>query len=280
MPQLHELTFAQLRDWLSDRLQLRGRPAATINRRRHEPAYEFPLQTWDTGNDAFRRRFARAVNQILRDCTQDPWRPDHFHNLAALIEEGRIASAARILKEIAYSHRWLRRTNGRLLHMLVLRTLLGLGHNLNPKFWLDEDRRLHGEYPELIFRGLLAHGFDQAFSRLDKIAQNPESMQRILNLFPSLIDTNGLEKTKQLATAALPGVPDNIAREIENWFPQWDYGTLPIPETSDAPNYQIPDDEMAEITVQQAARDQGWEDTLAPNRAAPLIEPAIVPSAA
>jgi len=277
MPQLDQLTFGQLRDWLSDRLQLRGRPAATINRRRHEPAHEFPLQNWDAGNDAFRRRFARAVNQILRDCAQNPWHPDHFHNLATLIEEGRIDSAARILKEIAYSHRWLRRTNGRWLHMLVLRTLLGLGHKLTREFWLDENRRLHNEYPELIFRGLLAHGFEQAFSRLNQIAQNADYIRRILNLFPSLIDTNGLDKIKQLATDALPSVPDNIAREIRNWFPQWDYGPLPIP---DAPDYRIPDEEIAEIINQQAAADRGWDAALTPTRAAPILEQAVVPSAA
>lgn len=276
MPQLDQLTFGQLRDWLSDRLQLRGRPAATINRRRHEPAYEFPLQTWDAGNDAFRRRFVRAVNQILRDFTQNPWHPDHFHNLAALIEEGRIDSAARILKEIAYSHRWLRRTNGRWLHMLVLRTLLGLGHNMTPEFWLDENRRLHNEYPELIFRGLLAHGFEQAFSRLNQIAQNADSIRRILNLFPSLIDTNGLDKIKQLAADVLPSVPDNIASEIRNWFPQWDYGPLPIP---DAPDYQIPDEEMADIINQQSAADRGWDATLTPARAAPILKRAVVMSA-
>ena len=273
MPQLDQLTFGQLRDWLSDRLQLRGRPAATINRRRHEPAHEFPLQNWDAGNDAFRRRFARAVNQILRDCAQNPWHPDHFHNLAALIEEGRIDSAARILKEIAYSHRWLRRTNGRWLHMLVLRTLLGLGHKLTREFWLDENRRLHNEYPELIFRGFLAHGFEHAFSGLNQIAQNPESMRRILNLFPSLIDTNGLDKIKQLATAALPSMPDNIACEIRNWFPQWDYGPLPPP---DPPVYRIPDEEMADIINQQAAADRGWDATLMPPRAAPILEQAFV----
>jgi len=277
MPQLDQLTFAQLRDWLSDRLQLRGLPAATINRRRDEPAYEFPLQTWDAGNDAFRRSFARAVNQILKDCTHNPWNPEHFHNLAALIEEGSIDSAAPILTEIAYAGTWLRRTNGRWLHMLVLRTLLALGHNLTPKFWLDENRRLHNEYPELIFRGLLAHGFDEAFPRLNQIAQNPDSMRRILNLFPSLIDTNGLDKIKQLATDAIPSVPDNIAREIENWFPQWDYGTLPMP---DAPHYRIPDEEMAEIINQQAARDRGWDHALTPTRAAPILKQAVVSSAA
>ena len=272
MPQLDQLTFGQLRDWLSDRLQLRGLAAATINRRRHEPAYEFPLQTWHAGNDAFRRRFVRAVNQILKDCTQNPWRPDHFHNLAALIEEGRIDSAARILKEIAYSHRWLRRTNGRWLHMLVLRTLLGLGHKMTPEFWLDENRRLHNEYPELIFRGLLAHGFEQASSGLNQIAQNADSIRRILNLFPSLIDTNGLDNIKQFATDALPSLPDNIAREIRNWFPQWDYGPLPPP---DAPDYRIPYEEIAEIINQQAA-DRGWDAALTRPRAAPILEQAVV----
>ncbi|MBW7992408.1 MAG: hypothetical protein FVQ84_20665 [Planctomycetes bacterium] len=277
MPHLDQLTFSQLKVWLSDRLQLRGLPAATINRRRHEPAHEFPLQAWDTGNDAFRRRFVRAVNQILRDCTQNPWHPDHFHNLATLIEEGRIKSSARVLKEIAYSHRWLRRTNGRWLHMLVLRTLLGLGHNMTPKFWLDENRRLHNEYPELIFRGLLANDFEQAFSRLTQIAQNPDSIRRILNLFPSLIETNPLDKIKKLAANALPSMPDNIAREIRNWFPRWDYGPLPIP---DVPNYQIPYEEIAEIINQQTARDRGWDTALTRARTAPILKQAVVQSAA
>lgn len=276
MPQLEQLTFGQLRDWLSDRLQLRGTAAASIERRRHETAYELPLQSWQAGDEAFRRRFVRAVNQILRGCNQNPWHPGHFHNLAALIEEGGIDSAAPILKEIAYGGRWLRRTNGRWLHMLVLRALLGLGHNLTPKFWLDENRRLHNEYPELIFRGLLAHGFVQAFSRINQIAHNADSMRRILKLFPSLIDIHGLDTIKQLVADAIPSVPDNIGREIRNWFPQWDYGELQVPIKL---GYKITDEHftVAGITRDEAADDQGWDDALPASSAADILKQILIP---
>lgn len=223
MIQLDQFTFNELQDWLSDHLQLHGQATASINRRRHESAYEFPLNSWNSGDDAFRNRFERAINQLLKNCKQIPWKPDHFHNLAMLIEKGRIKSAIHVLQEIAHSHCWLRLDNGLLLHMLILRTLLGLGDIRNTDFWVEEGRMLQGQYPELIFRGLLAHGLSEAFSRLDQVANDTESVKRILGLFPDLIDKHGLETIVQHVMGALSHVTNDVSDEIRNWFPQWEY---------------------------------------------------------
>mgnify|MGYP006280250487 CR=1 FL=1 len=263
--QLANMEFSELRDWLADRMHLRYPAAADVDRRAEEAPFDRPLSAWRRGDEEFRRTMSRAVCQILRETESAPWEAEYLHYLLTLVEEGEMIEAADILAGIARSRAWFRQEGGIRLHMLALRTLLGLGRRQTPDFWMRENRRLDGEYPRLIFRGLVSHGLTEAFRRLPEVALDVESAEKVAKLFPRLIEEHGLETICSLVAGSLDHLSDDVSRYFEEWFCNWGYGDI-VPEGGSTSS--IPEDDweprpehfsLANMTEDEAEVDPGWQ---------------------
>ncbi len=218
IPELEKMSFAELKAWVADRLQERGAAGSSIDRRMDEPAYSVLLHRWQSGEDAFRERLERVCVALIAEVARKPWAADHAHNLGALIEEAEMFRAAEELKSVVRAHTWLRDPDGLRRHMIALRTLLGLGCKEDPNFLLDEHNTvLNRRFPELVFRGLLAHGMRPAFSRLGEIVSDAVETRRVLALFPSILDKNGLEELAAAVAEARPRLTREVASEIGTW---------------------------------------------------------------
>ncbi|MBM4044524.1 MAG: hypothetical protein FJ279_05365 [Planctomycetes bacterium] len=256
MRDLAGMTFEQLRNWLRDRMLLRGLAAADIDRRRDETPYDAPLAHWRKADDAFRQNLARAAISLLEEIPAEGWPPEHCHNLVTLIEEAGMSGAIERLKDIVFSQAWLRGASGPQLHMLALRTLLGLGWKGDPNFWIRQPEQLASEYPELVFRGLLEHGLDIAFSRLNDVVRDPEAMRRVLWLFPRLVEIHGLGKLRAAAASAARRASEDVAEEIERWFRVSDYIPAGMPGYEPSEAHLV----AAGLSNWQQAEDQGgWQ---------------------
>ena len=217
MPDLQNMSFADLRAWLSDRLQLRGPAATDINQRIDEPAYERPLAEWEEGEGDFRDRLERACTALVSDVAENQWATDHAHNLAALIEQAEMVRAIPPLETAARTKAWLFGADGPQRHMIALRALLGLNWRGEPNFWLQHHELLGRRYPEMAFKGLLQQGHEPAFARLGEVADSPEAMRQVLILFPSLITSIGIERLRGLLVIAA----DSITREVYVAIAEW-----------------------------------------------------------
>jgi len=220
------MSFCELKSWLNGRLQLRGVAAADVDRRTGETPYAYPLAEWQQGEESFRQRLARACVALLEEVNGSGWQVEHIHNLATLIDEAGMECARESLTSIVYSRSWQRGPDGDRRHMLALRTLLGLGWKGTPEFWEGQDGSLIRKYPELIFRGLLAHGIEIAFSRLPQLAVDGQSFRRLLWLFPSLIESEGLERVRGAVSKRVSLVSSEVRAALDDWFGVRGYGRV------------------------------------------------------
>lgn len=233
MPQLQDMSYAELRAWLSDRLQLRGPAAADINQRIDEPAYERPLAEWKEGEKDFREQIERACESLVGDVAQKQWATDHVHNLAALIEQAEMVRAIPALKDVVYAKAWLFGDDGPQRHMIALRTLLGLNWRGEPNFWLEQHELLGRRYPEMAFKGLLQQGLEPAFARLGEVAGTPEAMRQVLILFPALIALIGTERLRELLAIAAGSITREVYDVIADWARARGYGELVVGDRVD-----------------------------------------------
>jgi len=221
------MSFADLRAWLSDRLQLRGPAATDINRRTDEPAYGRPLAEWEDGEDDFRLRLERACRSLVGDVAENQWATDHAHNLAALIEQAEMVRAIPALETAVRTEAWHFGADGPQRHMIALRTLLGLKWRGEPNFWLQQHELLGRRYPEMAFKGLLQQGHEPAFARLGEVADSPEAMGQVLILFPSLITSIGIERLRELLAIAADSITREVYTVIADWGEARDYDLFP-----------------------------------------------------
>jgi len=214
---LQYMPYAELRSWLSDRLQHRGQAAADINQRIGEPAYERPLAEWKEDEQDFRDRLERACKSLVGDVTKHRWAADHVHNLAALIEQAKMIRAIPVLTDVVFNRAWLFGDDGPQRHMIALRTLLDLGWQATPNFWLVQHELLGRRYPEMAFKGLLQQGHAQAFARLGEVADTPEAMRQVLILFPALINSVGTQRFYELVRIAADSITREVCEVIREW---------------------------------------------------------------
>ena len=149
-----QMTFTELKQWLADRLQMRGAAVADIDSRRDEAAYERPVELWKSGTDEFRNNFKQAVMDLITEAGDKPWQPEHFNELGLLLEAASLWEAIRPLETIAQSRQLLRHETGQQLQMLSLRTLLALGWKGTLDFWLAQKESVGTRWPAIIFEGL------------------------------------------------------------------------------------------------------------------------------
>jgi hypothetical protein len=215
-----EMTFSELKKWLSDRLQMRGTAAADINIRRDEAPYERPVELWKSGDDDFCNRFKRAVIALIEEAAATPWEPAHIHELGLLVEAANLWETVRPLEDIAQSRRLLVHEHGPQLHMLTLRTLLALGWKGTPDFWLAQKELVGSRWPGIIFEGLARQDLQMAFDRLPELVTNRETMREILNLFPGLMrDLKiGISSLREMCLRILANLPPDAAQVMQEWF--------------------------------------------------------------
>ncbi len=216
----HEMTFGELKSWLSDRLQLRGVAAADIDIRRDEAPYERPVQLWKAATGEFHNNFLRAVLDLISDAAAVPWDAKSFNELALLIEAGNFWEAVRPLEDIAHSKHLMRVAHGPQLHMLALRTLLALGWKGTPDFWLAQKELVAGRWPGVIFDGLAQHGLMKAFVQLPVLATSTETMRQILDLFPGImrdLKVNMLE-LQEMSRRIVADLSTEAAESLREWF--------------------------------------------------------------
>lgn len=181
-----------------------------------------------------------------------------------LIEEGEMVEVGKELTDIAYTHAWAQGNDGVQRHMLALRGLLGIGSRQTPQFWLDERERLGGPYPELVFRGLAAHGLEVAFDHLWELATDVEAAKRIAGLFPRLIEDAGQERVRKLATGAMQCcLTPAVADYLNEWFPDREFGPAlrqaATPERTSASAWRLSEVFRAAGMVRSPGQaDPGW----------------------
>ncbi|HZF07895.1 MAG TPA: hypothetical protein VFE33_03805 [Thermoanaerobaculia bacterium] len=224
MSQIAMLRDRTLEAYLQDLLYDRGAAAGEIDQRRQELPYHPLLAEYRHGDEPMRDRLRRASLNLLTETAHSPWPLDPLGYLLTFLEEAAISDAIEPLKSVVNSGAWLHQSEGQQRQMLALRTLLGLGWLGDPQFWLDQDKSLSHAYPALAFRGLLQHGLEYAFSHMKELVRNPAQADKVLRLFPSLIQRYPLTDVKRETQRALADVSPEILLRFEEWFESRGYG--------------------------------------------------------
>lgn len=214
------MTFNELKTWLSDRLQMRGTAAADISIRRDEAPYEQPVKLWKSGADEFRNDFKRAVLDLVAEAGATPWEPAHFNDLGLLIEAANLWEAVAPLEAIAQSRHLLQHERGPQLHMLALRTLLALRWKGTLDFWLTQKALVGARWPGIIFEGLAQQDLDLAFEQLPDLATNRETMRELLNQFPGLMRELrlGIAHVRAKCRRVVGRLRPDAAEAMRDWF--------------------------------------------------------------
>lgn len=181
------MTPGELKDWLSNRLRMRGPASTGLDLRGDEAPYERPLHIWKTAKGNFQHEFLRAILALVEDAAVKAWDTNSFDQLVRLIEAGRIHEATAVLEAIAHSRILLTFRHGAQLRMQALRTLLALGWTGSLDFWQAQAEVIGVQWPGLIFKGLARHSIESAFSSLPSLAVDAKAMRQVLDLFPGLM---------------------------------------------------------------------------------------------
>jgi hypothetical protein len=232
------MTTGELKNWLADRLRMRGPASTNLDLRGDEAPYERPLQLWKTAEGNFHHEFLRAVLALVEEAAAEPWDPGSFDQLGRLIEAGRIHEATGILEAVAHSKRLLTIQEGAQLRMQALRTLLALGWTGSLEFWLTQAVELGARWPGLIFKGLARHSIEDAFARLPRLAIDAKAMQQVLDLFPGLMRDQNLHLfyLKELSRSAIGKLPLESAALLREWFA---LRNIPLPAAVNIINFSL-----------------------------------------
>jgi hypothetical protein len=199
---------------------MKGSAALAINVRHDESPYEKPSALWKTGDATFRERLVQVVRDFLMESTEGRWSPESFHQLCFLIEACPLPRLEPALEDLIQERRLLRLEDGAQLHMLTLRTLLGLGWKGSPAFWRSQQPIIGERWPSILFEGLSQHGLPLAFDALPELARDPQAMREIQNLFPNLmrnlrVSINDLANEAARISHSLHSEP---AALLQEWF--------------------------------------------------------------
>ena len=222
----HHLTGPELKNWLRDHLQMKG-DAVDL---RNESPYEGALRLWETGTSEVQSEFIRAVNSLVKEAVAEPWDAVHFHELGTLIEAGRMFEVTSTLEDITHSAGALESAHRAQLHMLAMRTLLGLGWKGTPDYWRSQKLSMGNRWPGLIFHGLARHRLSEAFVELPSLIQDEVGMNQILDLFPGLMrELNvNIDDLQAAARPILSSLPPSASTPLRDWFEEHD---RPLPSS-------------------------------------------------
>jgi len=218
------MTSNELKQWLRDRLNFRGAPAAEINTRRDEAAYEYPAVVWQRAEDELRNDFRRTLIELVKESASGDWTLEGFHELMRLLEATSLYEAVQPLQEITTSLRNVSTTEAIQRRMLTLRTLLSLGWKGTPDFWLSQIEAIGSKWPELIFLGLAQHDLRMAFERLpDLLDKGP--IDDVLMTFPIVMERadGGISAMHRLAQRVIGLLRPADADKLREWFAQQEY---------------------------------------------------------
>jgi hypothetical protein len=214
------MNAGELKNWLADRLRMRGPASADLDLRRDEAPYERPLQLWKTAEGNLHHEFLRAVLALVEEAADEAWEPESFDQLVRLIEAGRIGEAAGALETLAHSRRLLASDGGAQLHMQALRTLLALGWTGSLEFWQAQSAVVGSRWPGLIFRGLARNNLETAFAELPSLAVDAQAMRQVLDLFPGMMRNQKLtiSDLRDLGFHVIGRLPQESANLFREWF--------------------------------------------------------------
>lgn len=210
------LTDAEVAVRIKDVLFDRGEASLTFDRQRDEAPFEVVLQEAKELDGRDWDRLERISLRLVEESQAWPVEQQHF--LLTLIEEAAFKAAIPLLRRWAESGAMLKTEQGAIRHQMVLRSLLGLGWRGSPPFWLEQSRALEGRFPELIFRALLGHGLDFAFIHLPRLVSSGDHIDRILRLFPELVETASMVELQLAFRRAKPRLPPVLRHSIETWL--------------------------------------------------------------
>lgn len=227
MKPLRELKFGELVEELRDLLHERAAAAARINRRIQELPYDPVLQEYESAEEDFRQRVERATRLLIKEAFADPWPTKALHRLLALVRKARMVSVAEELKRIFFSGVFRQQPEATKRQTMLLSTLLSLGWKASPAQWREWADEVGADAPDLIFRGLWAHGLEFAVRYLPSLARDEKSSLRITNLFPSILEKESVTVFRTLL-ADVVGECSEPAREVVlEWFTQRDLPPVP-----------------------------------------------------
>lgn len=229
----YQMEFTELKQWLSDRLQMKAAAIADLDTRRDEAPYERPLKLWKSGNDQFRNNFYRATLDLVEEAGTRPWAPEYFNELVSMLEAANLWETVGPLEGITQSRRLLRSDSGPQLQMLALRTLLALGWKGSPDFWLAQKELVGTRWPGLIFEGLAQQDVALAFQNLPELAINRENMRDVLKHFSGLMRNPKLsiETLREGCVGVFHSLRQDAAEGISEWFRLRNYPLSPAIET-------------------------------------------------
>ena len=227
-----DMIHTELKEWLADRLRMRGPASADLNLRADEAPFEKPLRLWKIGADRFHHEFLRAVLTLVEEAAVEPWPAESFDQLMRLIEAGRILEATGALESLAHSHVFLANEHTAQLHMQTLRTLLAVGWTGSLEFWLAQERTVGSRWPALVFKGLARHDLNIAFDELPSLAIDGRSMRQILDLLPALMRDQhiSLATLRDDSRRVLAYLAPEAANALKQWFAFREIHLTPIRE--------------------------------------------------
>lgn len=232
------MTTGELKNWLANRLRMRGPASANLDLRGDEAPYERPLHLWKNAEGNFHHEFLRAVLVLVEDAAAEPWEPDSFDQLARLIEAGKIHEATAVLEAIAHSRSLLTTQQGTQLRMQALRTLLALGWIGSFEFWQAQAELIGARWPGLIFKGLARHSMEAAFARLPWLAVDTKAMRQVLDLLPGLMRDQKipLSYLRELSRNTIGQLSPESAALLREWFA---LRNIPLPTAMNIINFSL-----------------------------------------
>jgi len=221
----------ELKGLLRDRFQMRGPWAADTGTRESEFPYDLPLELWKEADEGLRRRLVQAARDLLAEIPGEGWSAEAIEWLVAFIDRADLTELIPALQSVAERGQWLKGTDdGPRCHMLVLRTLLGLGWKGTPSFWRGLPDEINARYPALGFRGLLAQGdLAEAFAHLPHVLRDKGSATRIIDVLSPLVRRVGSGEVRKHLRLILARLPREVKAEFQRWFRVHGWGRLVLP---------------------------------------------------
>jgi len=256
----------ELRGLLRGRFQMRGPGAADAGTREGEMPYDLPLELWKAADAARRRDLAEATRDLIAEVPGEGWTTRAAAWLVEFIDLARMVEAVDALEDAAETGRWLKSADDPpRCHMVLLRTLLDLGWKGAPRLWRSLPDEVAARYPELLFRGLLAHDEDEAYRRLPVLIPEAESARRAVDVLSAEVRREGADAIRRKLRAIRSAFTPEAWAELAYWFDVHKWRSLAAEdgegETGDGDPAITPAHLKALALKEMPKPDRAWQDT-------------------
>ena len=228
---LLKASISELRDFLRGRFQGIGPHAADTGTPVAELPPDVPLELWEKADATLRGYIIQALRGLLDEVPGNGWTPravewlDYFIAVADIRDQRlieRLADAARSL-------RWLKNCeDGPRCLASLLRTLLDLGWEPEPGYWLHLPEEMKSRYPGLVFRGLLGSDTDGiAFSYLRGAVKDRKHARQVIDVLADFADQDEFRtRLVPQLECAVTGWPPEASAYLRKRFSVLGWGNL------------------------------------------------------